>query len=367
MTAVPVLTRSLPYAVPPLDLLNAQSALVIQIDREGVVRFANLASETLMNTSLALIVGRPLDAWLAEDSPLLALIRECQIREGVYSEYGVDLSFASGSRMVADIQVLPLIDHPGSLLVMVQSRAIAKMIDRQLTHQGAARSAVGVAAMLAHEIKNPLSGIRGAAQLLETGVDTDGRELTRLICAEVDRIRALVDRMESFTDTRPLDRQPENIHQILSHVRAVVASGIGKGIAIRERYDPSLPPVFGNRDKLVQVFLNLAKNAVEALDGVDAPELLLTTAYRHGVKVAVQGSERRISLPIEVCIIDNGPGPPAELAHYLYEPFVTTKPGGSGLGLALAAKIIGDHGGVIEHDRLDEPSRTLFRVLLPSA
>lgn len=368
MTAAAVLPPAAGDAVvPALDLLNAQSALVLQLDADGIVRFANLACETLMNTAQHQIIGRPLGAYLPEDSPLLALIRECQFREGVYSEYGVDLSFIAGHRLVADIQVLPLVDHPGALLVIVQSRAIAKMIDRQLTHQGAARSVVGVAAMLAHEIRNPLSGIRGAAQLLESGADADGRELTRLICTEVDRIRALVDRMETFTDTRPLDRRPENIHQILSHVRGVIASGAGQGITIRERYDPSLPAVFGNRDKLVQVFLNLAKNAVEALTGTSQPEILLTTAYRHGVRVAAHGSSRRISLPIEVCVIDNGPGPPSELAHYLYEPFVTSKPNGSGLGLALAAKLIGDHGGVIEHDRVDSPPRTLFRVLLPSA
>jgi two-component system, NtrC family, nitrogen regulation sensor histidine kinase GlnL len=367
MTAIaasPVLFESPP--VPAVDLLNAQSALVLQLDRTGLVRFANLACETIMNASQEQIIGKSLGDYLPADSPLLALIRECQFREGVYSEYAVDLSFLAGQRLVADIQVLPLLDHPDALLVMVQSRAIAKMIDRQLTHQGAARSVVGVAAMLAHEIRNPLSGIRGAAQLLESGADADGRELTQLICTEVDRIRALVDRMDTFTDTRPLDRRPENIHQILSHVRQVIASGIGASVPIRERYDPSLPYVFGNRDKLVQVFLNLAKNAVEAVEHVEAPEIILTTAYRHGVRVTAQGSSRRISLPIEVCVIDNGAGPPADISHHLYEPFVTSKPNGSGLGLALAAKLIGDHGGVIEHGRLTDPPRTMFRVLLPN-
>ncbi|MEX6725772.1 two-component system sensor histidine kinase NtrB [Parapedomonas caeni] len=347
------------------DIVNALPGPVLCLDPDDVIRFANTAAESFFNASAAVLEQRGLPHVVPADSPLLGLIREARLQDGSYSEHAVELALIGGQRLVADIVVSPLPDQPGWLLLMLQSRSIAMMIDRQLTHQGAARSVVGVAAMLAHEIKNPLSGIRGAAQLLEDGADEGGRELTQLICSEVDRIRALVDRMETFTDTRPLERTPENIHQILGHVRRIAQTGFARTLTIRERYDPSLPPVLANRDKLVQVLLNLVKNAAEAAG--DDGEIILTTAYRHGVRVALRGSTRRISLPLEICVIDSGPGAPPELADHLFEPFVSSKQNGSGLGLALAAKIIGDHGGVIEYARQADPPRTVFRILLPVA
>jgi len=241
---------------------------------------------------------------------------------------------------------------------------MAEKIDRQLTHRNAARSVTAMAAMLAHEVKNPLSGIRGAAQLLEPGVAPADRELTKLICDEADRIVALVDRMEMFADGRPLQRQPVNIHEVLEHVRRLALAGFAKKIRIVERYDPSLPPVLGNRNLLVQALLNLLKNAAEAVPSVGG-EIVLTTRYQQGVRLAVKGSGARVDLPLMIVIQDNGPGIPEDLRSHLFDPFVTTKPNGKGLGLALVAKTIGDHGGVIEFD--SEPGRTLFRLLLPMA
>jgi two-component system nitrogen regulation sensor histidine kinase GlnL len=229
--------------------------------------------------------------------------------------------------------------------------------------QGAARSAVGVAAMLAHEIKNPLSGIRGAAQLLNESVDPESRELTGLIMAEVDRVRALIDRMEGFTDTRPPALQRENIHAVLGHVRKLSEAGFGKDMVFKERYDPSLPPVLGDRDALVQAFLNLVKNAVEASQ--PGGTITLTTAFRQGFRVRSPGTGARVSLPLEVCVIDEGEGAPPEIAGHLFEPFVSARRGGTGLGLALVAKVVGDHGGVVEYDR--RQGRTVFRILLPLA
>ena len=142
---------------------------------------------------------------------------------------------------------------------------MADKIDRQMTHRSAARSVTGLAAMLAHEIKNPLSGIRGAAQLLETAVSDEDRALTRLITDETDRIVSLVDRMEIFSDERPIDRYPVNIHVVLDHVKAIAKNGFASQIKIVEDYDPSLPSVYANRDQLIQVFLNLVKNAAEAV------------------------------------------------------------------------------------------------------
>lgn len=241
---------------------------------------------------------------------------------------------------------------------------MADKIERQMTHRGAARSVTGLAAMLAHEIKNPLSGIRGAAQLLETVVSDADRALTQLITEETDRIVSLVDRMEVFSDERPIDRYPVNIHVVLDHVKAIATNGFASRIRIVEDYDPSLPPVYANRDQLIQVFLNLVKNAAEAIGDNPNGEIVLSTAFRPGIRLSVPGTQDRVSLPLEFCVRDNGSGVPPDILPILFDPFITTKQNGSGLGLALVAKIIGEHGGVIECDSAQRG--TTFRILMPA-
>ncbi len=170
--------------------------------------------------------------------------------------------------------------------------------------------------------------------------------------------------MEVFGDERPLAKEPVNIHDVLEHVRRLCENGFARGIRFVEDYDPSLPPVPGNRDKLVQAFLNLVKNAAEAIgDNKNEGRIVMQTSFRPGVRLSVQGSDTRISLPLMIQIEDNGPGIPDHLKAHLFDPFVTTKPHGTGLGLALVAKIINDHGGIIECD--SEPNKAVFRVLLP--
>jgi two-component system nitrogen regulation sensor histidine kinase GlnL len=362
MSAVePLSTASAAEAV-----LNALPHPVIVVSSDGKVVDANVAAEAFFEVSISLLRRNLLRDLVPFGSPLLTLIDQVRRRGAAVNEYKVDLGTPRnpGDRLV-DLHVAPLPERPDYVVVMLQERTIADKMDRQLTHRGAARSVIALAAMLAHEIKNPLSGIRGAAQLLEQSVDDDDdRTLTRLICDEADRIVKLVDRMEVFTDERPVEREPINIHVVLDHVKRLAQSGFARHIKITEDYDPSLPLVFANRDQLVQVFLNLIKNAAESIgESTSGGELALTTAFRPGVRLSLPGAKARISLPLEFCVRDNGPGVPEELLPHLFDPFVTTKPTGSGLGLALVAKIIGDHGGIIECE--SQPRRTTFRILMP--
>ena len=352
--------------LPAMAVLQALPQPLIVCDAERRIVFVNYAAEAFFGASLSVLTRQRLDDLLAFGSPIIELAETVAARHAPMTEYRVKVDSARfGEERIADVYASPLSESDGRMAILIQERTMADKIDRQMVSRGAARSVTGLASMLAHEIKNPLSGIRGAAQLLEQTVSSDEIQLARLIREETDRIVHLIDRVEVFGDERPMEREPINIHVVLDRVKLLARNGVGRGILFSEDYDPSLPPVYGNRDQLIQVFLNLVKNAAEALERTQAPEIKLSTAFRPGMRVSVLGSSQRISLPLEIVIEDNGPGVPPDLLGFLFDPFVTTKINGSGLGLALVAKIVGDHGGVIDCE--SRPGRTRFRILLPVA
>jgi two-component system nitrogen regulation sensor histidine kinase GlnL len=345
-------------------ILNVLPLPVIVVGTDDRVVEANLAAQSFFQMSRSVLRRHKLAEIVPFGSPLLSLIDQVRANGGSVSEYRVDIGTPRiGTDKIVDLYATLESDDAHDVVIMLQEKTIAEKMDRQLTHRGAARSISAMGSMLAHEIKNPLSGIRGAAQLLETSVMDEDQSLLRLICDETDRIVKLVDRFENFADGGPVERESINIHSVLEHVKRLATSGFARHIRFVENYDPSLPHVWCNKDQLIQVFLNLVKNAAEAIgpDAVDG-EIEISTAYRAGVRMVVPGSNSRVALPLEICIRDNGPGVPEDLMRSLFDPFISTKASGTGLGLALVSKIIGDHGGVVECESL--PRRTIFRVLL---
>ncbi len=352
---------------PPVSVLvmNALPHPVVMLNEENLICYNNAAAEVFFRSGTSSLQKKSIQHFLPFSSTLLSLIDQVRTSCSPVNEYRVDLSSPHlGVGLIVDLQVAPIVEQPGSVVVLFQKRSMADKMDRQLTHRSAARTVSGLAAMLAHEIKNPLAGIRGAAQLLEMSVGEGDRELTNLIVEETDRIVDLVDSMEVFSDERPIERDPVNIYSVLDRVKTSAKSGFARNVRIVEKYDPSLPPVFASRDQLIQLFLNLAKNACEAMEGVKNPELVFSTAYRAGVRLSIPGSSQKVSLPLEFCVSDNGGGVPEDMMEHIFDPFMTTKPNGSGLGLALVAKVVGDHGGIVECE--SGRNGTTFRILMPA-
>ena len=336
---------------------------VLTVDATGAICEVNGAAENFFTASQRQLVGQQLATLAGTGSRVTDLVDQV-LRQGVVmAEYGVELTWPELPTRLVDLQAGPMAERGAGAVVMIHPRAIVETMDRSLSHRNAARSVAGMAQMLAHEIKNPLAGISGAAQLLQMNLTGEVRELTELIREEAERIGALVSRVEQFGEIGPGRYQPLNIHDVLDRACRSAKAGFAAHVRFFQEYDPSLPPTLGDSGQLMQVILNLLKNAADATPKVGGI-ITVTSSYRAGMKVATLAG-RRESLPLQITIADNGTGVPEDLLSHIFEPFVTSKSSGSGLGLALVSKIISDHGGVISCN--SEPGWTRFRVLLPVA
>jgi two-component system nitrogen regulation sensor histidine kinase GlnL len=344
----------------PNLLIEALPAAIIVVDRDGLCRLLNAAAEDLLQIGRKTLLGRRLSEVIPEDCPLFSLIEQSRLSRSAVSDAEMLIDGPRLRLEHASVEVAPLDDPNGSVAISMRDRSLEHRMARQGAAAEAAQSVRSMAGMLAHEIKNPLAGIRGAAQLLESKVAPAEAALAALIREEADRIVGLVNGVEIFSDDRAPVLSIVNVHEALDHVCKLARVSFARHATLKEYYDPSLPALRGNRDLLIQIFLNLVKNAAEACDG---GEIVVTTSYQAGFRIGERNKAHRQPRRIAVTISDNGPGVPEALLGNLFDPFVTSKPGGRGLGLPLVAKLVRAHEGVIEFQ--SKPGATRFTVLLP--
>ena len=359
----------------PQMIIEALPAAILVVDAQGLCRAMNGAAENLLQVGRKNLVGRKLAEIVFADCPLFTLIEQCGHGGSAVSDAEMTIG---GPRLHLEhisVEVAPLDDADGMVVVSIRDRQLEHRMARQSAAAESAQSVRAMAGMLAHEIKNPLAGIRGAAQLLESKVAPAEAALAALIREESDRIVGLVNGVESFADDRVPALAAVNVHEVLDHVCKLARVSFARDAVLRELYDPSLPAVRGNRDLLIQIFLNLIKNAAEAFHRPEEPmsekpaqkpgEITVTTAYQAGLRIGERNKAHRQLRRIAVTVADDGPGVPEALLGNLFDPFVSSKPGGRGLGLPLVAKLVRAHDGVIEFS--SRPGQTRFTVLLPIA
>ncbi len=356
------MTYRMPYPVPGVVWASLPLPAFL-IDAEGRFAEVNPAGEQFLNASSRTLAGLPAFDRLSIDAPIDEALRRCRANRAPMFINDVDVTTGERPPVQCNIQIAPMHDNPSMIMLLISPREIADRLGRSMQVKSAAKSAIGMAEMLAHEIKNPLAGITGAAQLLSMGLGPEDRELTDLIVEESRRIVKLLEQVEQFGNLRRPDLRPVNIHDALDRARKSALVGFAAQMTIVEEYDPSLPPTLADRDQLMQVFLNLIKNAAEAA-GPRGGTIRLRTYYDQSLRLRGKDGPGK-ALPLKIEIIDDGPGIPADIAADIFEPFVSGRDNGTGLGLALVSKIISDHGGWIAVD--SAPGRTVFRVSLPMA
>ena len=332
----------------PLWLLKGSDARII---------WGNQEAERWIGQSIRAQISKSLKDYLSYPKDVCAAYARCVETESSVIIRNCDINLGNGQQARCHITIFPAGDNVGLMLqeAASQSDGTTANID--------AMSAMG--RMLAHEIKNPLAGISGAVQLLKP--DVKGEEalgFLDLIGSEIERIRRLVDRMETLGDQSPERINEVNIHEVLHRAAKVMSTEKGRTVKFTEHYDPSLPTIIADEDTLMQALLNLIKNAVEAIEqSGTGSEIVLSTRFRAGVRRRRNGSDLVSSLPIEIQIQDDGPGIPEPIRAQIFQPFVSNKPAGQGLGLAVVSKIIKAHDGIIEVN--SRPSKTIFSILLP--
>ena len=345
-----------------VDLWAALPFPSLYLNANNQILRLNAAGENLLGKSERQLTQQTLEQVFAKSSIVLDAVAQTRQSHNARVVYGVDIPTPDRNTWQCNLFVNFANENNDHLLLCFQTTGAAEKIERTLTHRTAARSVAGLSAMLAHEIRNPLTGISGAAQLLLTNsTKHEEREWADMIAQEAKRINRLVNRFEHFSDQRPLRHQAFNIHDVLDRALRSAQAGFGQGITFQKRYDPSLPLSSGEPDQILQVFQNLLKNAAEAAPAPNG-KIKITTTYHSGVKFATK-SVYRITLPLQIKIADNGCGIPENLIDDVFNPFVSTKSNGTGLGLPLVSKILTDHGGLIELN--STPYGTEIIVRLP--
>ncbi len=332
------------------------------IDPGDVISEVNPVAESFLNASARSVRGAPFFDILAIDSPIDDAFRRVRQDQSSLFMNNVDVGTGNTPPVRSHVQIAPMTGMPGFVLVLMEPRGLADRLGRSLSVKSSAKSAIGMAEMLAHEIKNPLAGITGAAQLLSMGLQGDDLELTDLIVSESRRIVKLLEQVEQFGNLRPPVRKAVNVHDLLDRARKSAMIGFAAHMNIAEDYDPSLPATYVDGDQMLQVFLNLLKNAAEAARDTKGT-IRIRTFYEMSLRL--RRKDGMGSLPLQVEIIDDGPGLPTEIAQDVFDPFISGRENGTGLGLALVSKIVSDHDGWISVDSV--PGRTIFRLSLPVA
>ncbi|UTW54015.1 nitrogen regulation protein NR(II) [Kordiimonas sp. SCSIO 12610] len=350
------------------EVLAHLSQALLVVDANNIIVEIYGFTEQLFARSRDYFIGKPVDKLSAFGNIVGSICDRVRADQSSYSAYNIPTEEPLGEIELIDFHAIVLLigdDVPVSnnqhVLLTVQPRKISSFVDNRNDIVAASRSLGGLASMLAHEIKNPLSGIRGAAQLISRKASSTDKQLPDMIVKEVDRVSKLVQQLESFSEITANKREEVNIHEVLDHVLRVAISGFASKAKIKSVFDPSLPTVSGNFDLLVQVLLNLLKNAVEA--GGETVEIIVRTQFKHGIWVADhKGGRKRV--PVEVTIEDNGPGLPADLEGHLFEPFVSSKEAGTGLGLALVARYMSEMNGNVLCEN-GPKSGAIFHVQMP--